>query len=99
MRLAKSVRGMSTHGKLHHIGVGRIHTGTHVMLVHELHVRVVQAATGELLRDFTLDPTRDFQPTGAPKGGARPIHEGSDVPMSRDITVCPRQELNLRHLI
>jgi hypothetical protein len=61
------------HGKLHHIGVGRIHSGTHViMLVHELHVRVVQAASGELLREFTLDPTRDYQPTGAPKGPARP---------------------------
>jgi transposase InsO family protein len=64
---------LRVHGKLHHIGVGRIHAGTHViMLVHELHVRVVQAATGELLRDFTLDPTRDYQPTGAPKGPARP---------------------------
>jgi transposase InsO family protein len=64
---------LRVHGKLHHIGVGRIHTGTHViMLVHELHVRVVQAATGELLRDFTLNPTRDYQPTGAPKGPARP---------------------------
>jgi Integrase core domain len=64
---------LRVHGKLHHIGVGRIHTGTYViMLVHELHVRVVQAATGELLRDFTLNPTRDYQPTGAPKGPARP---------------------------
>ena len=64
---------LRVHGKLHHIGIGRIHAGTHViMLVHELHVRVVQAATGELLRDFTLDPTRDYQPTGAPKGPARP---------------------------
>jgi len=55
------------------ISVGRIHTGTHVIMpVHQLHVRVVQAATGELLRDFTLDPTRDYQPTGAPKGPARP---------------------------
>ena len=64
---------LRVHGKLHHIGVGRIHTGTYViMLVHDLHVRVVQAATGELLRDFTLNPTRDYQPTGAPKGPARP---------------------------
>ena len=28
-------------------------------------------ATGEVLRDFTLDPTRDYQPTGAPKGPKR----------------------------
>lgn len=38
-----------------------------LLLVSDLHVRVVTAATGELLRDLTLDPTRDYQPTGAPK--------------------------------
>ncbi|HZA12235.1 hypothetical protein [Mycobacterium sp.] len=26
----------------------------------------VGAATGELLRELTVDPTRDYQPTGAP---------------------------------
>jgi hypothetical protein len=31
-------------------------------------VRVVDAATGELLRELTLDPTRDYQPTGRPPG-------------------------------
>jgi hypothetical protein len=31
----------------------------------------INAATGEVLRDFTLDPTRDNQPTGAPKGPKR----------------------------
>jgi hypothetical protein len=31
----------------------------------------VHAATGELLRELTLDPTRDYQPTGAPKGPTR----------------------------
>ncbi len=41
-------------------------------LAHDLHIRVVHAATGELLRDLTLDPTRDYQPTGAPKGLTRP---------------------------
>ena len=34
-------------------------------------IRVVNAATGELLRDLTLDPSRDYQPTGAPKGPTR----------------------------
>jgi hypothetical protein len=63
---------LRVHTRLHHIGVGRIHAGTPViLLVHDLHVRIIQAATGELLRDFTLDPTRDYQPTGAPKGPAR----------------------------
>ena len=55
--------------RLHHIGVGRIHAGTCViLLVQDLKIRVVNAATGELLRDLVLDPTRDYQPTGAPKG-------------------------------
>ena len=58
--------------RLHHIGVGRTHAGTCViLLVQDLQIRVVNAATGELLRDLTLDPTRDYQPTGAPKGPTR----------------------------
>ena len=55
-------------GRLHHIGVGRTHARTHViMLVQDLHVRIVDAATGELLRDLTLDPARNYQPTGNPR--------------------------------
>jgi hypothetical protein len=38
------------------------------MLVHDLHIRVINAATGELLRELTLDPGRDYQPTGRPPG-------------------------------
>jgi transposase InsO family protein len=56
-------------GKLHHIGVGRIHARTPVlMLIHDLHIRVINATTGELLRELTLDPNRDYQPTGRPPG-------------------------------
>jgi hypothetical protein len=56
-------------GKLHHIGVGRTHAGTHVLLlVRDLHIRVVDAATGEMLRELTLDPTRNYQATGRPAG-------------------------------
>jgi transposase InsO family protein len=56
-------------GKLHHIGIGRTHAGTHViLLVQDLHIRIVGAATGELLRQLTLDPTRNYQPTGRPPG-------------------------------
>ena len=59
-------------GRLHHIGVGRAHTRTHVMLlVQDLHIRVVDAATGELLRELVLDPTRDYQPTGKSHGRRR----------------------------
>ncbi|TWD81387.1 homeodomain-containing protein [Kribbella amoyensis] len=56
-------------GRLHHIGIGRTHARTHVLLlVQDLDIRVVDAATGELLRELTLDPTRDYQPTGKPPG-------------------------------
>jgi hypothetical protein len=56
-------------GKLHHIGIGRTHARTRVlMLVHDLDVRVINAATGELLRELTIDPDRDYQPTGRPPG-------------------------------
>ena len=59
-------------GRLHHIGVGRIHHRTRVLiLVQDLNIKIINAATGEVLRDFTLDPTRDYQPTGAPKGPTR----------------------------
>jgi integrase-like protein len=59
-------------GRLHHIGVGRTYTGTRVLvLIQDLQVRIIHAATGELLRELTLDPTTDYQPTGAPKGPKR----------------------------
>jgi transposase InsO family protein len=58
--------------RLHHIGIGRTHAGTCVILiVQDLDIRVVNAATGELIRELTLDPSRDYQPTGAPKGPTR----------------------------
>jgi transposase InsO family protein len=56
-------------GRLRHIGVGRTYARTDVLLlVHDLHVRIVDAATGELLRDLIIDPRRDYQPTGRPPG-------------------------------
>jgi hypothetical protein len=56
-------------GKLHHIGIGRDHARTPVLLlVHDLHVRVINAATGELIREFTINPARNYQPTGRPPG-------------------------------
>ena len=56
-------------GHLYHIGIGRTHARTHVLLlVQDLHIRVINAATGELLRDLTLDTTRNYQPTGKPPG-------------------------------
>ncbi|SEO80102.1 hypothetical protein SAMN05660991_01851, partial [Trujillonella endophytica] len=59
-------------GRLHHIGIGRTHAGTHVLLlVQDLDIRVIDAATGELLRELVLDPSRDYQPTGRPPGPTR----------------------------
>jgi transposase InsO family protein len=50
-------------GKLRHIGIGRTHARTHViLLVQDLQVRVINAITGELLRELTIDPNRDYQP-------------------------------------
>jgi transposase InsO family protein len=63
---------LRANGRLHHIGVGRTHTGTDVLLlVQDLHIRVIHATTGELLRDLILDPRTDYQPTGRPPGPAR----------------------------
>ena len=48
--------------RLHHIGLGRGLIGTRVLvLVDGLQVRVI-TEDGELLRAFTLDPSRDYQP-------------------------------------
>jgi transposase InsO family protein len=57
------------HGKLYSIGIGRTHTGTRVLvLVQDLDIRIIDAATGGLLRELTLDPTKRYQPTGRPPG-------------------------------
>ena len=47
--------------RLHHIGIGRRLVGTRVLvLVDGLQVRVI-TEDGELLRSFTLDPSKDYQ--------------------------------------
>jgi transposase InsO family protein len=56
-------------GRLYHIGVGRTHARTHILLlVQDLDVRIINAATGELLRQLTLNPARNYQPAGRPPG-------------------------------
>lgn len=56
-------------GRLRHIGVGRTYARTDVLLlVQDLHVTVVNAATGEILRDLIIDARKDYQPTGRPPG-------------------------------
>jgi len=55
-------------GRLHHIGLGRAHARTHViLLVQDLNIRVIAALTGELIRELTLDPTKDYQPQNTKK--------------------------------
>jgi transposase InsO family protein len=54
--------------RLHHIGIGKTHTGRQVLLlIDELHIRVI-TNDGHLLRELTLDPTRDYQPRGVRPG-------------------------------
>jgi transposase InsO family protein len=63
---------LRVNGTMHHIGIGRTQARTHVvLLVQDLHVRIVNATTGELLRELDIDPTKDYQATGAPKGPTR----------------------------
>ena len=74
-------------GRLHYIGIGRTHAGTRVpVLVQDLDIRIINAATGQHIRQLTLDPTRDFQPrqapTGRPKNEAQP---STRVPTYSDV--------------
>jgi hypothetical protein len=65
---------LAVNGRFHHLGVGRTHARTRVLvLVQDLEVRVVDAVTGELLRQLVINPTGDYQPTGArPERKRRP---------------------------
>jgi transposase InsO family protein len=59
-------------GRLRHIGIGRTHAGTDIiLLIQDLDVRVVHATTGELLRELTIDPRHDYHGTGRPPGPTR----------------------------
>ena len=50
-------------GTLYSIGLGRHLTGRPVLaLVHDLDITIIDATTGQLLRELTLDPTRKYQP-------------------------------------
>jgi transposase InsO family protein len=53
--------------RLHHIGIGRRWAGTNVLiLARDLELRIITHDDGELIRQLTLDPTRNYQPQ-APK--------------------------------
>ena len=67
--------GTITHshdGRRHHIALGRRHAGTAVLVISAgPAIQIADPATGEILRELTIDPTRDYQPTGAPPGRTR----------------------------
>ena len=70
-------------GHLHHIGIGRTHAATRVLvLIQDLDIRIINAATGELLRQLTLNPTRTTNPAApqpAAQKEAQTLNEGSDL--------------------
>jgi transposase InsO family protein len=58
--------------RLHHIGVGRRLTGTRLtLLIADLQIRIINARTGELIRELILDPSKDYHGTGRPPGPPR----------------------------
>jgi len=60
---------LRVHGQLHSIGIGRHHARTHIiLLVQDLDVRVVDASTGELLRELRIDLSKRYHGTGKAPG-------------------------------
>jgi transposase InsO family protein len=56
-------------GRTHHIAIGRNHAAQPVLVITRgLHIQIAAPATGEILRDLTLDPARNYQPAGTPRG-------------------------------
>ena len=67
-------------GRMHHIKLGIEHARTRVrMLVHDLHVTIIDRDTGEILRELTINPDKDSQPRGV-KPGPRPGHRKGGMP-------------------
>jgi transposase InsO family protein len=61
---------LRVNGQMHHIGLGRTLDGTRViMLIDHPNIRVIHAATGEILRTLTIDPNKRYHGTGKPTGG------------------------------
>jgi len=49
-------------GKLKHLGIGRAHKGTPVlMIIHNKHVTVSNARTAEIYAEYIIDETKDYQ--------------------------------------
>ena len=73
LRLPRSAKVTLRHGgRLYSIVVGRTHARTRVLiLVADLEIRIIDAATGELLRELVLDTSKRYQGTGRPPGPTR----------------------------
>ena len=77
----KPIQVAAAFGRLQHIGVGRTHV---ILLIQDLNVRVVNAVTGELLRDLEIDPNRDYQGRNQDhkKNSRTCISQVQEIPMS-----------------
>jgi hypothetical protein len=54
------------HSRLYKIGVGRAHKGRQIkLLIDDQDIRIIDL-NGQLLREFTLDPSRNYQPLQQP---------------------------------
>lgn len=49
-------------GHIRHLGIGRPYSGTPVLpLIHNRDVSVSNTNTGQIIAEFTIDPSRDYQ--------------------------------------
>lgn len=74
---------LRVNGRMHHIGIGRTHARTRVLiLAHDLDIKIINAITGEILRELTIDPTRDYQPQTQKKKARTHETRVRAIPMS-----------------
>lgn len=53
-------------GRLRHLGIGRAHAGTPVLLlIHDRDITVSDTNTGEIIAEHTINPAHDYQPRKA----------------------------------
>jgi transposase InsO family protein len=65
-RINSGVVTLRHNSRLHHVALGRQHSGQRVLiLTRDLDIRII-TESGELLRQLTLDPSRDYQPLARP---------------------------------
>jgi transposase InsO family protein len=71
-RVVDGAVSLRINGHMHHIGIGRTLDRTPVLLlINGYNIRVIHAATGEIIRDLTINPERRYHGTGKPVGGPR----------------------------